>query len=77
MCLREHTAGKEVPAFNTRMNQAIDHGCNWNDVYVLYSELETILHREPSSAVTVYCLGPQKTQFLVVSWTVQLLISPS
>ena len=32
---------EEVPPFNARMNQGIDHGCNWNDGDVLYSELET------------------------------------
>ena len=32
---------EEVPMFNARMNQAIDHGCNWNDGDVPYSELET------------------------------------
>ena len=26
---------EEVPSFNARMNQAIDHGCNWNDGDVL------------------------------------------
>jgi hypothetical protein len=45
------------------MNQAIDHGCNWNDGDILYSELETVLHREASPAVAVYCSGPQKAQF--------------
>jgi len=55
---------EEVPSFNARMNQAIDHGCNWNDGDVLYSELETVLHREASSAVAIYCIGPQKTQFI-------------
>ena len=55
---------EEVPPFNARMNQAIDHGCNWNDGDVLYSELETVLRREASSAVAIYCFGPQKTQFI-------------
>jgi hypothetical protein len=27
----------EVPAFNARLNNAIDHGCNWNDCDILYS----------------------------------------
>jgi hypothetical protein len=48
---------EEVPTFNARMNQAIGHGCNWNDVP--YSELETVLHREVSSADAIYCFGPQ------------------
>jgi len=50
--------------FNARINEAIDHGCNWNDGDVLYSELETVVHREASSAVAIYCFGPQKTQFI-------------
>lgn len=55
---------EEVPMFNAKMNQATDHGCNWNDGDVPYSELETVLHREVSSAVAVYCFGPQKTNFI-------------
>ena len=50
--------------FNARINEAFDHDCNWNDGDVLYSELETVLHREASSAVVMYCFGPQKTQFI-------------
>jgi hypothetical protein len=37
---------EEVPMFNARINQAIDHGCNWNDGDLPYAELETVLHRE-------------------------------
>jgi len=55
---------EEVPALNARINQVIDHGCNWNECAVLYSELETVLHREASSSVAVYSFGPQKTQFI-------------
>ena len=55
---------EEVSMFNARMNQAIGHGCNWNDGDVPYSELETVLHREVSSAVAIYCFGPQKTNFI-------------
>ena len=62
MSLKDHTFGRKFQ--NARMNQAIDHGCNWNDGDVLYSELETVLHREASSAVAMYCFGPQKTQFI-------------
>jgi hypothetical protein len=36
---------EEVPMFNTRMNQAIGHGCKWNDGDVPYSELETATSR--------------------------------
>jgi len=50
--------------FNARTIEAIDHGCNWNDGDVLYSELETVLHREASSDVAIYCFGPLKTQFI-------------
>jgi len=32
---------KEVHMFNARINQAIGHGCKWNDGDVPYSELET------------------------------------
>jgi hypothetical protein len=46
------------------MNHVIDHGCNWNDGDILYSELETVLHRKASSAVAIYCFGPQKTTFI-------------
>jgi hypothetical protein len=55
---------EEVPIFNARLNEALDHGCNWNDGDVLYSELETVLHRKASSAAVIYCFGPQKTHFL-------------
>jgi hypothetical protein len=44
--------------------QSIDYGYNWNDGDILYSELETLLHRETSSAVAIYCFGPQKTAFI-------------
>jgi len=56
---------EEVPIFNARINEAIDHGCNLSDGDVLYSELATVLHREASSAVTIYCFGPLKTQFII------------
>jgi len=52
---------EEVPMFNARMNQTIDHGCKWNNGDVPYSELQTVLHREESSAVAIYCFGPLKT----------------
>ena len=55
---------EEIPSFNARTNQAIDHGCNWNDGDGLYSELETVLHRGASSAVAIYCFVPQKIQFI-------------
>jgi len=37
---------EEVPSFNAQINQAIDHGCNWNDGDIQYSELQTVLERE-------------------------------
>jgi len=55
---------EKVPVFNARIIEAIDHGFNWNDDDVLYSELETVLQREASSAVAIYCFGPLKTQFI-------------
>jgi hypothetical protein len=63
-----------VPLFNSQMNEAIDHGCNWNDCYVPYLELETVLHREVSSAIAIYCFGSQKTHFIAALLSVQLLI---
>jgi hypothetical protein len=57
-------AWEEVPMLNARINQAMNHGCNWNDGDILYSELETILHREASSAVAIYCFGTLKTAFI-------------
>jgi hypothetical protein len=59
---------EEVPMFNARMNQAIGHGCKWNDDDVLYSEMETVLHREVSSAVAIYYFGPQKTNSILRSY---------
>ena len=55
---------EDVPSFNAQMKQAIDHGCSWNDGDVPYSEVETVLHREASSAVAIYCFWPQKTHFI-------------
>ena len=53
-----------LPLLTARMNQTIDHGCNWNDGVVPYSDLETVLHREASSAVAICCFGLQKTEFI-------------
>jgi hypothetical protein len=50
--------------FNARINQTIGHGCNWIDGDVPYLELETMLHRDVSSAFAIYCFGPQKTNFI-------------
>ena len=68
---------EKVPMCNARINEAIDQGCNWNDGDVLYSELQTVLHRETSSAVVIYCFGPLKTQFIIFFLNAQLLISCS
>jgi hypothetical protein len=57
-------AWEEVPLFTTRMNTAADHGCNWNDGDILYSELETVLHRETASAAAIYCYGTLKADFI-------------
>jgi len=64
----------EVPMFNARINQAIDNGCNWNDGDVLYSVLETVVHREASSAVTIYCFGPQEHKLSAALLSLQLLV---
>jgi len=50
--------------FNVRLNEAIGHGCNWNDGYVPYSDVENVVHCEASSAVAIYCYGPLKTEFI-------------
>jgi hypothetical protein len=55
---------EEAPMFNARINQAIDGRRNWNDGDIPYSELETVLHRDVSSAVAIYCFGPQKMTFI-------------
>jgi hypothetical protein len=55
---------EELPMFTARMNQYIDHGCNWNDGEILYSGLETVLHRDASPTVAIYGFGPQKTAFI-------------
>ena len=50
--------------FYVRLNEAIDHGCNWNDGYVPYSDLENVVHCEASSAAAIYCFGPLKTEII-------------
>ena len=30
---------EELSLFNVRMNEAIDHGCKWNNGYIPYSEM--------------------------------------
>jgi len=67
----------ELPSFNARTNQAIDHGCNWNDGNVLDPELETVLQCEASSAFAIYFFGPQKAQFVNGLMPRNLLISLS
>ena len=49
-CVKRPKSWEELSFFNVRMNEAIDRRCNWNDFYVPYSGLETMLHREKSSA---------------------------
>ena len=51
----------DVRVFIARINETIDHVCNWNDGDVLYSELATVVHREALSAVAIYCFGTEKT----------------
>ena len=55
---------EELSLFNVKTNEAIGQGCNWNDGHVPYSELGTVLHREASSAVAIYCFRPVKTEFI-------------
>jgi hypothetical protein len=50
--------------FTDKLNSAITHSCNWDDGDILYSELQTVLHREVSSAVAIYSFGYQKTNFI-------------
>jgi len=67
---------EELSLFSVKMNEAIDHGCNWNDGYVPYSELRTVLHREASS-VAIYCFGRLKTEFISSFIDLKLVISLS
>jgi len=55
---------EDLSMFNVRLNEAIDHGCNWNDGFVPYSDLENVVHSEASSAVAIYCFGALKTEFI-------------
>ena len=64
MCLKVPTVGKICQCFNVRLNEAIDHGCNWNDGFVPYSDLENVVHSEAYSTVAIYCLGALKTEFI-------------
>jgi hypothetical protein len=48
--------------FTAQLNEAVNHGCNWNDGDIPYSELETVLRRESSSAVAIYCYGPPENK---------------
>jgi len=66
---------EKVPSFNAQINQAVNHGCNWNYGDIPYSEIETVLHREASLAIAIYCFGPQNTQLISGLLDLQLLIS--
>jgi hypothetical protein len=48
--------------FTAKLNSAITHSINWNDGDVQYSELQTVLHRELSSAVAIHCFGYKKNK---------------
>ena len=50
--------------FNVRLNEAIDHGCNCDDGYVAYSDLQNVVHCEASYAVAIYCFASLKTEFI-------------
>ena len=45
---------EDLSLFNVRLNEAIDHGCNWDDDCVPHSDLENVVHCEASSAVAIY-----------------------
>jgi len=53
-----------VPMLKVRINESIDHRCNWNEGDILYSERESVVHREASSSIAIYCFGPHKLQFI-------------
>ena len=53
----------------------MDHGCNWNDDDMPYSELETVLHREASTAVAIYCFGPQMCYIAMNDLLLQSIVS--
>ena len=62
--LKRSQSWEKVPWFNARMNQAIDHECNYNDGDIVHSGLETVQYREALSAVALFCLKPQNVQFI-------------
>ena len=35
---------EDMSLINVRLNEAIDHGSNWNDGFVPYSDLENVVH---------------------------------
>jgi hypothetical protein len=55
---------EEVPMFLRRLNSVANHGCNWDDGDILYTELENVLLRETSSAIAIYCFGSLKADFI-------------
>jgi hypothetical protein len=75
MCLK-NLSWEDLSLFNVRLNEAIAHGCNWNDGFVPYSDLENVVHCEASSAVVI-CFGPLKTEFISSLINLRLLISLS
>ena len=60
---------EDLSLFNVRLNEAIDHGCNWNDGFVPYSDPENVVHSEASSTVAIYCFGAIKQNLSVVLLT--------
>jgi len=68
---------EDLSLFNVRLNKAIDHGCNWNDGFVPYSDMENVVHCEASSAAAIYCFGPLKTEFISSLINLRLSISLS
>jgi hypothetical protein len=59
--------------FNAKMNQAIGHGCNWNDD-VPYSGLETVYIEKYHQLLQFIASDLRKQTLLAVLSTGQLLI---
>jgi len=51
---------EESSLFTVGLNEPIDHGCNWNDGYVPYSDLKNVVNCAASYAAVIYCFGPLK-----------------
>jgi hypothetical protein len=45
----------ELSPVHTKINSELEHGNNWNDGYILYSELKNLQKESTSSAIATYC----------------------